>query len=195
MDSLMLAILIAPHAENIPMIRSHALVAALALVFALPVAAQTATEPKFAPAPPPPGLNDPGVKAGEPDRSGQKPIDRPVTYDEAQDGKTTPATSDAQGSSYPAAALPVIQGDGVTDARGQKPPQVTVRQQGNDRVEEYRTGGKLFMVVVTPKDGVPYTLQADPDGKLHNDPKNGPVNPVYYKVYEWGAAPKPAGSD
>jgi hypothetical protein len=177
--------------------RSHALVAALALALALPAAAQTATDPKLTPLPPPPGLNDPGVKAGEPDRSGQKPIERPVPYDEAQDGRSTPATSDAQGSSNPnaAIALPSMQDNGAVDARGQSAPQVTVRQQGDDRVEEYRTAGKLFMVVVTPKHGVPQTYMADPDGKLRNDPKNGPVNPVYYKVYEWGAAPKPVNSD
>ncbi|MET4675582.1 DUF2782 domain-containing protein [Luteibacter sp. ME-Dv--P-043b] len=168
--------------------RSPILVAALALALALPAFAQTAT--KFAPLPPPPGLNDPGVKPGEPDRSGQKPVDRPVTYDEAQDGKSTPATSDAQGVRSPV-DLPAMQDHGAVDARGQQAPQVTVRQQGDDRVEEYRTGGRLFMVVVTPKNGVPQTYMADPDGKLHNDPKNGPVNPVYYKVYEWGAAPKP----
>lgn len=168
--------------------RSPILVAALGLALALPAFAQTAT--KFAPLPPPPGLNDPGVKPGEPDRSGQKPVDRPVTYDEAQDGKSTPATSDAQGVRSPV-DLPAMQDHGAVDARGQQAPQVTVRQQGDDRVEEYRTGGRLFMVVVTPKNGVPQTYMADPDGKLHNDPKNGPVNPVYYKVYEWGAAPKP----
>lgn len=168
--------------------RSPILVAALALALAVPAFAQTAT--KFAPLPPPPGLNDPGVKPGEPDRSGQKPVDRPVTYDEAQDGKSTPATSDAQGMRSPV-DLPAMQDHGAVDARGQQAPQVTVRQQGDDRVEEYRTGGRLFMVVVTPKNGVPQTYMADPDGKLHNDPKNGPVNPVYYKVYEWGAAPKP----
>jgi hypothetical protein len=168
--------------------RSPILVAALALALAVPAFAQTAT--KFAPLPPPPGLNDPGVKPGEPDRSGQKPVDRPVTYDEAQDGKSTPATSDAQGVRSPV-DLPAMQDHGAVDARGQQAPQVTVRQQGDDRVEEYRTGGRLFMVVVTPKNGVPQTYMADPDGKLHNDPKNGPVNPVYYKVYEWGAAPKP----
>jgi hypothetical protein len=172
--------------------RPTVLVAALALVLALPAVAQTAT--KFAPLPPPPGLNDPGVKPGEPDRSGQKTVDRPVTYDEAQEGKSTPATSDAQGVRSPV-DLPAMQDHGAVDARGQQAPQVTVRQQGDDRVEEYRTGGRLFMVVVTPKNGVPQTYMADPDGKLHNDPKNGPVNPVYYKVYEWGAAPKAAGTN
>lgn len=169
---------------------------ALALALALPAAAQNATDPKFAPLPPPPGLNDPGHKAGEPDRSGAAPIDRPVTYDEAQDGKSTPATSDAQGSaSRSGVSLPSMQDNGAVDARGQQAPQVTVRQQGDDRVEEYRTGGKLFMVVVTPKNGVPQTYMADPDGKLKRDAKNGPVNPVYYKVYEWGKAPTPAGSN
>ena len=60
--------------------RTHALVAALALALALPAAAQTTTpEPKLQTLPPP-ALNDPGVKAGEPDRSGQKPIEKPVPY-------------------------------------------------------------------------------------------------------------------
>ena len=177
--------------------RSHALVAALVLALALPAAAQNAQDPKsFKSAPPPPGLNDPGVKAGEPDRSGLKPIERPVPYDEAQDGKTTPATSDEQGNgSRSAVALPSMQDNGAVDGRGQAAPTVTVRQQGDDRVEEYRSGGKLFMVVVTPKNGVPQTYMADPDGKFHHDPKNGPVDPVYYKVYEWGEAPKAAGSN
>jgi len=174
--------------------RSHALVAALALALVLPVAAQTATDPKLTPLPPPPALNDPGVKAGEPDRSGQKPIERPVTYDEAQDGRTTPATSDAQAAPRSPVALPSMRDNGGTDARGQEPPQVTIRQQGDDQVQEYRSGGKLTMIVVTPKNGVPQTYMADPEGKLH-DPKNGPVDPVYYKVYEWGAAPKPVDSN
>jgi hypothetical protein len=173
--------------------RSHALVAALALALALPVAAQTATDPKLTPLPPPPALNDPGVKAGEVDRSGQKPIERPVTYDEAQDGRTTPATSDAQGSSGSSIRLPAMQDNGG-NGPSQEIPQVTIRQQGDDQVQEYRSGGKLTMIVVTPKNGVPQTYLADPDGKLH-DPKNGPVDPVYYKVYEWGAAPKPVNSN
>jgi hypothetical protein len=173
--------------------RMHALVAALALALALPVAAQTATDPKLTPLPPPPGLNDPGVKAGEPDRSGQKPIPRPVTYDEAQDGRTTPATSDAQGTPRSPVALPSMQDNG-SHAPAQDIPQVTIRQQGDDQVQEFRSGGKLTMIVVTPKHGVPQTYMADPEGKLH-DPKNGPVDPVYYKVYEWGAAPKPVDSN
>ncbi len=37
-------------------------------------------------------------------------------------------------------------------------PQVTIRKQGEDKVEEYRLNGKLYMVRVTPPHGVPYYL-------------------------------------
>lgn len=42
-------------------------------------------------------------------------------------------------------------------------PQVTILQRGEDRVEEYRLHGKLYMVKVTPAHGVPYYL-VDPAG-------------------------------
>jgi hypothetical protein len=37
-------------------------------------------------------------------------------------------------------------------------PQVTIRKQGMDTVEEYRIGGKLYMIKVTPASGRPYYL-------------------------------------
>jgi hypothetical protein len=37
-------------------------------------------------------------------------------------------------------------------------PQVTIIQRGEDKVEEYRVRGKLYMVKVTPPHGVPYYL-------------------------------------
>jgi hypothetical protein len=37
-------------------------------------------------------------------------------------------------------------------------PQVTITQRGEDKVEEYRTNGKLYMIKVTPPHGVPYYL-------------------------------------
>lgn len=37
-------------------------------------------------------------------------------------------------------------------------PQVTIRKRGEDKVEEYRVNGKLYMVKVTPPHGVPYYL-------------------------------------
>jgi hypothetical protein len=34
--------------------------------------------------------------------------------------------------------------------------------------------------------GVSYTyLDNDGDGRLEGDPKDGPIQPVYYTLYEW----------
>lgn len=37
-------------------------------------------------------------------------------------------------------------------------PQVTIIKKGEDRVEEYRMNGRLYMMKVTPSSGVPYYL-------------------------------------
>ena len=37
-------------------------------------------------------------------------------------------------------------------------PQVTITHRGEDKVEEYRMNGKLYMLKVTPPHGVPYYL-------------------------------------
>lgn len=37
-------------------------------------------------------------------------------------------------------------------------PQVTITRRGEDRVEEYRVNGKLYMMKVTPPHGKPYYL-------------------------------------
>ena len=37
-------------------------------------------------------------------------------------------------------------------------PQVTIRKQGEDHVEEHRVNGKLYMIKVTPPHGTPYYL-------------------------------------
>lgn len=37
-------------------------------------------------------------------------------------------------------------------------PQVTITKRGEDRVEEHRVNGKLFMIKVTPPHGKPYYL-------------------------------------
>ncbi|MDR3054614.1 MAG: DUF2782 domain-containing protein [Zoogloeaceae bacterium] len=45
-------------------------------------------------------------------------------------------------------------------------PQVTIRKEENSAVEEYRLGGKLYMLKVTPEIGEPYYL-VDNDGDGH----------------------------
>ncbi len=42
-------------------------------------------------------------------------------------------------------------------------PQVTITRRGEDKVEEFRMGGKLYMIKVTPPHGTPYYL-IDPKG-------------------------------
>ncbi len=46
-------------------------------------------------------------------------------------------------------------------------PDVTITKETEQTVEEYRLGGKLYMIKVTPKHGVPYYLVDDRgDGKF-----------------------------
>lgn len=42
-------------------------------------------------------------------------------------------------------------------------PQVTITKRGADKVEEFRMGGNLYMIKVTPPNGTPYYL-IDPKG-------------------------------
>ena len=73
-----------------------------------------------------------------------------------------------------------------TDANGIPPPDVGIRKQGDDTIEEYRTGGKVSMIRITGKSGITQTyIDTDGDGRLERNPKEGPAAPVYYKLYEW----------
>ena len=42
-------------------------------------------------------------------------------------------------------------------------PQVTIKKRDGDTVEEFRVGGRLVMIKVTPAHGIPYIL-TDPKG-------------------------------
>lgn len=72
------------------------------------------------------------------------------------------------------------------DARREDKPEVGIRKEGDDTIEEYRTSGKVNMIRITGKSGVTRTyIDTDGDGRLEGNPKDGPVAPVYYKLYEW----------
>jgi hypothetical protein len=46
-------------------------------------------------------------------------------------------------------------------------PEVTITKEAEQTVEEYRANGKLYMIKITPKHGVPYYLVDDRgDGKF-----------------------------
>ena len=70
-------------------------------------------------------------------------------------------------------------------------PDVQVRQEGDQSIQEYRQSGRLYMVVVTPKHGVPQTYMVDAQGRLRDQAGQPPVRPVMYKVMEWGKSPAP----
>lgn len=67
-------------------------------------------------------------------------------------------------------------------------PTVTIRSSDNgDRVEEYRVGGKVTMVRITPVRGKPYYLYDDDgNGRLdRSDADRHTISPVYWTIYEW----------
>lgn len=67
-------------------------------------------------------------------------------------------------------------------------PAITIRQDGENKVEEFRTkGGRLYAVRVTPKIGAPYVL-VDPDGKgtMTNATEiNGGVRAPQWTLFEF----------
>ena len=139
-----------------------------------------AAPPQPVDAPPPPGIDDPGVASDV----AQAP---PVT------GDATPAARPAVED--PLAPLPKPDARLVRDKASRQASanseriaasDVTRRQQGEDTVEEYRENGRVWMIRIVRPDGPAQTFFAnDGSGRLVRDPDEGPVSPVYYTLYEW----------
>jgi hypothetical protein len=136
--------------------------------------AQTDTPHPSANVPPPPGMNDPGVKAVAP----------------AAASTAASTTSGSMPTPKPQ-ALPSMQDNGAGGMRDNSIPEIKAHQRGDDLVEEYSRSGQVYMIVVTPKTGVPQTYMVDPQGRVTDEHGQKPVHPVMYKVLEWGKA-KPA---
>ena len=68
-------------------------------------------------------------------------------------------------------------------------PTVTIREEEKRLIEEYRMNGRVYMVKITPKGGIPYYyIDTDGDGQLELDVDKqalNPVQPVYWKIKEW----------
>jgi len=68
-------------------------------------------------------------------------------------------------------------------------PTVTIREEEERMIEEYRLDGQIYMVKITPRGGVPYYyIDTDGDGKLELDVDKSalnPVQPVHWKIKEW----------
>jgi hypothetical protein len=68
-------------------------------------------------------------------------------------------------------------------------PSVVIRKEEDRMIEEYSLNGQIYMVKVTPENGLPYYyLDEDGDGQLELQPGDealNPVRPAYWKVKEW----------
>jgi len=68
-------------------------------------------------------------------------------------------------------------------------PTVTIRDTEDRLIEEYRINGRVYMIKITPKKGIPYYyIDSDGDGQLELDMNQqalNPVQPVYWKIKEW----------
>jgi len=122
------------------------------------------------PVPPPPGLDDPGVKPAP--------------------AATAATPAHGQALDLKPQALPAA---GV----GQRPaddslPEIRVRQDGDDTIQEYSRNGRVYMVVVTPRSGISQTYMVDPQGRWVDEHGQKPVRPVMYKLLEWGKSRPPA---
>lgn len=72
--------------------------------------------------------------------------------------------------------------DGAPTAKDIDEPQITIRNKGTYREEEYRLHGKLYMIKVTPPKGRPYYLIDNTgDGKFVR--YEGPVVPLVVPMW------------
>ena len=119
-------------------------------------------------APPPPGINEKGVE------SSSAPVAEVETLKPTMPD-TRLVRDKASRSKDGSAAQIEASSDSVTE-----------RKEGSDTVREYREKGKLRMVRIVPEKGATQTYyDSNGDGRLDKDPLEGPVAPVYFKIYEW----------
>jgi hypothetical protein len=155
------------------------LVASSLLLSSLLVSSAAAQTRPSTNVPPPPGMNDPGVKATAPPVKASPPA-------------STPTTAEKPLQLAPQALPSMKDGDRRLGRPADSVPDVSVRQQGENSIQEYRRNGQVYMVVVTPKRGLARTYMVDPQGRLVDEHGQRKATPAMYKVLEWGKPPKPA---
>jgi len=66
-------------------------------------------------------------------------------------------------------------------------PQVTIRQQGENTVEEFRSNGRVYMIRVVPPNAPPYYIMDVPGGGQIPTPIDiGPeVRPPMWSIFSW----------
>jgi hypothetical protein len=163
--------------------RSFAIVLFAAGIGCAAFAANAADQaPPKANLPPPPGINDPGATTPAPAAAQSAPAatDANANATDADDPLAPPPKPDAR----------LVRDKASRDAAAAQQriaaSDVTTRKQGNDTVQEYRQNGHVWMIKIVPQNGPTQTfMDADGSGRLMRDPREGPVAPVYYTLYEW----------
>ncbi|CAK0757945.1 conserved exported hypothetical protein [Gammaproteobacteria bacterium] len=93
----------------------------------------------------------------------------------------------------PPPALPETEPGETTELNTPPPeglpePEVTIVKRGEDRVEEYRMGGRLYMIKVTPPVGPSYYL-VDTDGDGNLDTRRDSLEPnlviPMWVLFQW----------
>ncbi|RUL70214.1 DUF2782 domain-containing protein [Dyella choica] len=122
-------------------------------------------------------MNDPGVN----------PAKAPAAASTSSKPVSSPA--ELEPSHLPGKPIPVPKVAGVPaprDANGQTPPDVSVRQEGENTIQEYRQNGRVYMVVVTPKHGPQQVYNVDENGYMFDPVSRTRVKPVQYNILQWG---------
>ncbi len=82
---------------------------------------------------------------------------------------------------------PLPEEDAYSQAEEGLEPQVTIKHRGKEVIEEYRQGGRVYMIKITPSKGLPYYLvDTDGDGSLETR-RNSLDNPevVRWRIFTW----------
>lgn len=103
------------------------------------------------------------------------------------------AAQEAPGEGAPPPPMPETTPDSAPEAEGVEPidpelgPQITIIEKKDQVIEEYRAGGQLYMVKITPRNGAPYYLiDNDGDGELETR-ETGLEDPVIpqWVIFRW----------
>lgn len=73
------------------------------------------------------------------------------------------------------------------DAAAAPGPEVTITKETEQTIEEYRVGGRLYMIKITPKHGKPYYMVDDRgDGKfVRQDTLDNGFRPPRWIIHSW----------
>jgi hypothetical protein len=151
--------------------------------------AQLQTTPPAEPLPPP-DIDDPGPEARRTTETAPLPASSDTVTLQQSGADAAEKVLPREGGTRiePDAPKPIASNEPLPEkvrAPDEALPAVTIRTEGELRVEEYRRNGQIYMVRFVPNEGLAYTyLDTDGDGRLEGEPGDR-LQPVFYTIYEW----------